>query len=476
MIAKQRSKLFAGGKVRAARLQRGWSLAEAGEALGISISYLSQIETDQRPVSQRVLLALFERLGLAPADVEGGDEERLLADLREACANSPAAAGAVPLSEIRRVSAVAPQFARAFLDVQREFWQADQRLKLIDQAVGLAGSPAGVTPLPYEEVRDYFHYRDNYIDTLDMGAEALAAATPHDPDATREAGLERLLQETLGVRVRRTTDPSLVRRFDRADRTLWLNAGQAPETRAFQMATHLVGRHLEQEIDAVLRQAGLRNPQSADVCRLALMNYAAGAFLMPYRRFAAEARRERHDIERLALLFGVSLEQVCHRLSNLQRPGERGVPIYFLRMDRAGNITKRHSATRLQFARFGGTCPLWNIHEAFGAPDRFLVQLVEMPDGARYLSVALSVVKPSGAFHAPGRRYVLAIGCEAADARELVYADTVDLDAPGAPIGVGCRICERSDCAQRAFPPLDREIAVAQDRRDVVPFTITARP
>ncbi|HET8613502.1 MAG TPA: short-chain fatty acyl-CoA regulator family protein, partial [Sphingomonas sp.] len=198
----------------------------------------------------------------------------------------------------------------------------------------------------------------------------------------------------------------------------------------------------------------------------------AGAILMPYAAFRAEARRVRHDIDRLRHRFGVSFEQACHRLSTLQRPGARGLPFFFCRVDMAGNITKRHSATRLQFARFGGACPLWIVHEAAAIPDRILVQLAEMPEGARYVSIAKGLVKESGSFARSPRRYAVALGCEVSEARDFIYADGFDLARPGAatPIGVSCRICPREDCDQRAFPPSGRAIRVDPDRREVVPY------
>src|SRR3546814_2014703 len=142
---------------------------------------------------------------------------------------------------------------------------------------------------------------------------------------------------------------------------------------------------------------------------------------MPYGRFAEAAIAERHDVERLAQRFGVSFEQVCHRLSTLQRPGARGVPFFFLRVDMPGNITKRPSATRLQFARYCRTCPLWNVHEAVAAPGRILVQIVETPDGVRSVSMATGLVKASGSYSEPDRRFAVARGCEASFASQFVY-------------------------------------------------------
>ena len=192
---------------------------------------------------------------------------------------------------------------------------------------------------------------------------------------------------------------------------------------------------------------------------------------MPYERFLAAARTMRYDAERLANMFGTSFEQVGHRLSTLQRPNARGVPFYFVRIDRAGNIIKRHSSTQFQFARFGGTCPLWNVHEAFEIGDRTSVQIAEMPDGIRYICVARQANKAVSSHLAPPRHYALGIGCEIAYAQDVVYADGLDLrNGPVTQIGVNCRLCERADCLQRAAPPIDRPLVVDPERRDFVPF------
>jgi XRE family transcriptional regulator, fatty acid utilization regulator len=222
----------------------------------------------------------------------------------------------------------------------------------------------------------------------------------------------------------------------------------------------------------VLASAGLESATARDIARIGLLNYAAGALVMPYRRFAASATELRHDIEQLQHRYNASFEQVSHRLSTLQRPGARGVPFYFVRVDQAGNITKRHSSTRFQFARFGGACPLWNVHEAFGHPGRILVQVAEMPDGVRYLCVGRSIVKRSGNFLRPNRHYAIGIGCEVAHASKVVYSEGLSLDGAAVPVGVSCRICERPDCHQRAFPPLGRRLTVRTNERRIVPFAL----
>lgn len=173
-------------------------------------------------------------------------------------------------------------------------------------------------------------------------------------------------------------------------------------------------------------------------------------------------------------MFGASVEQVAHRLSTLQRPGAKGIPFFFVRVDQAGTITKRHSATRLQFARFGGACPLWNVHRAFETPGRFLRQLAQTPDGVRYFCLARDVSKSGGTYAAPVRRYAIGLGCEVRHAPDLVYADDMDISNEAAfePIGISCRICERQNCHQRSVPPLESTLRVDPDSRGVLPYEI----
>jgi hypothetical protein len=320
-------------------------------------------------------------------------------------------------------------------------------------------------------VRDWFHLAGNYVDPIDRAAEALAGKLGGmSPDT---GAIEEYLRAALSVSLIYSGQAGL-RSFDAEMGHLTIDPGQPVESRRFQLAHQLAALALKDEIAAVVEQAALNSAASRQLLFVGLCNYAAGALLMPYRRFRQEARALRHDIDRLAQAFGTSFEQTCHRLSTLQREDMRGVPFFFCRVDMAGNITKRHSATRLQFARFGGACPLWIVHEAVAIPDRILVQLAETPDGVRYVSMAKGLVKPSGSYTRAPRRYAVALGCEAEHASEFVYADGLALTSASAAtrIGISCRICPRNDCGQRAFPPSDRTISVDPDNRGVVPYSI----
>lgn len=463
-------KIFAGSRLRAVRERHGLSQGAFATRLGVSVSYLSQMETDVRPITVAVLLALGREFGVDLSEFAQDDASRLAADLREALAD-PVFAGQVPgVQEIKRAVNQTPALARSLAVLHQAYRQLNERLQTMDEAIS-ANRPDGHL-LPWEEVRDYFHYRDNYVGELDEAAEALVEGFE---DGTAGVELERLLLERHGITVvlrhAPPNDPSW-RRFDPARREVTIDANLSPESRAFLIAHQLALVEFAPLIDAIAESATLRARDARQILRVGLANYAAGALLMPYGRFIAAARELRHDVEQLQHRFGTSFEQVCHRLSNLQRPGARGVPFFFVRVDMAGNITKRHSATRLQFARYGGTCPLWVVHEAVARPGEIHVQLAEMPDGVRYVCMARGIIKQSGSYLKPSRRYAVALGCEVAYASQFVYAAGLDSgsNAAATPIGASCRICPRTNCAQRAFPPADRRTVIDLHNRAVVPY------
>jgi predicted transcriptional regulator/transcriptional regulator with XRE-family HTH domain len=461
-----RQRIFAGTRLRQLRSERAIRQADFAATLGISTSYLSQIEHDDRPLTPGLLDRLQKLFPLEWEEIAVDAGDRRAGALREAAADPLFAAQPLAPEQIERA-----QLTDQFVALHAAYRRAGQRLQIIDEA--LTGGTAEGSRLPWEEVRDWFHDAGNYVDTIDRAAEALAQGLRGAAPSPSIESIERRLRDALGISIVYRQSQSL-RDFDATMRHLVIDPSQPSESRRFQLAHQYAALALANEIAAVVETSPLRTAAARQLLHVGLANYAAGAVLMPYAAFRASARAVRHDIDRLRLDYGVSFEQACHRLSTLQRPGARGIPMFFCRVDMAGNITKRHSATRLQFARFGGACPLWIVHEAAAIPDRILFQLAETPDGLRYVSMAKGLVKPSGSYARSPRRYAVALGCEAQYAGDFVYADGVDVTAPQAAtrIGSSCRICPREDCDQRAFPPSDRPILVDPNRRDVVPYRI----
>jgi XRE family transcriptional regulator, fatty acid utilization regulator len=461
-------KLYAGAKLRELRGRLSMTQKAFADKLGVSLPYLNQMENNNRPVSTAVVLGLAQEFGFDVTELQSGDEARLVGDLREALADPVFTGSAPALADLRLVAANAPALARAFLDLHRGYRQTHERLASLDEALGR--EDARLRPSPWEEVRDFFHYCDNYIDAVDRSAERMAGQC--QPDETIAQAATRLLGKA-GINVSYAPSDTL-RAFDPATKLLTLSAAAHPATQSFQLLLQLALVTQGALLDATLDLARFQSDEARSIAKVGLANYFAGAALMPYHAFLLAAQETRHDLELLAARFGASLEQVAHRLSTLQRPGAKGIPFFFVRVDQAGTITKRHSATTLQFARFGGACPLWNVHQAFELPGQFLRQLAETPDGARYFCLARDVSKSGGSYHAPTRRYAIGLGCEVRHAGAIVYADHMDIAAPDAyaPIGISCRICERRNCHQRSVPPLERHLRVDPNTRGLLPYQL----
>ena len=465
-------KLYIGRKVRELRQENKATQAQFADRIGISISYLNQIENNQRPVSAAVLLSLAEKFKIDLSGLAAGESDRLMSALSEALTD-PIFAGHTPtLQEVKLVAQNAPAIAHALIAAHQAFRHNSEQLASIDDTLGRG--PGLTENTPYEEVRDFFHFMDNYIHALDLKAEALAGRLGIG-DTDSYAVLSGHLERAHGVRVTRAgRDDDLIRSFERKTRVLVLNPYLPSATRDFQLAMQIAQLEAASEADAIAGNAAFRTTEAYEICRIGLFNYFAGALLLPYGAFMGAAREVRHDLELLSVRFGASLEQVCHRLSTLQRPGQKGIPIFFARIDRAGNITKRHSAAKLQFARFGAACPLWNAHQAFETPGRIIRQLAETPDGVRYLCLSTQITKGGRGFRQPQQHYALALGCEVSYADSFVYADDMDLGNRAAfdPIGISCRICERTNCAARAMPPLKGRLVIDHDRRAVLPYQL----
>ena len=467
-----RRRLFAGTALRQLRLDRKLAQNEMASLMGISASYLSQLEHDDRPLTPHLQEHLSKLFPLDWQELETDETEKLSVALIDA-ASDPLFAQPLDTNALTRLAEQQPTFARQFVSLYEAYRMTGQRLEMVDDAI--AADATGDPRLPWEEVRDWFHLSDNYVESIDRAAEALAARLPTEGISASLNELTKAMYDIHGVNIS-TSGTDALREFDAEKKILKINQAQPLSGLRFQLAYQLVEISLGDKIESVAKNAELRTATARKLLKVGLTNYAAGGVLMPYERFRQIARSYRHDIDRISSAFGTSFEQTCHRLSTLQRKGAKGLPVFFCRVDMAGNITKRHSATRLQFARFGGACPLWIVHEAVAIPDRVLVQLAETPDGARYVSLAKGLVKPSGRFDRAPRRYAVALGCEIGHAAEFIYADALDIQSNRTltKIGISCRICPRQNCDQRAYPPSDQQISVNPQRRDIVPYSLSS--
>lgn len=462
-------KLFLGGRLK--RLRRDLALTQTAMAadLGVSPSYLNHIERNQRPVSAQLLLRLAETYDVDLRTLGQGAGPASEAELAEAFADPLFQGLSVPRHEIIQLAEDQPAAADALLRLYRAF--TDRRARDRAEVEGAGGPGDG----PADWVRDYVQSRRNHFPELDLLGEALAAAletaSPGDPSEARAAA--RLLSHH-GLTVRTLPAEVMVewtRRYDPHRKRLLLSETLGPSSRAFAVAYQLAVAEHEAEIHALVAAAAPPDEPTRRLLKVSLTNTLAAAVLMPYGPFQAVAEASGYDLGRLQARFGVSYEQAAHRLTTLSRPTARGVPFFLMRVDQAGNISKRFASGAFPFSRFGGACPRWRLHSAFRTPGRVVTQIVETPDGGRWFTLARTVDRQGQDAFGEGQDLAIGLGCELKHAHRLVYARGLDLSAPEiTPIGPACRLCHRHPCAERAAPPVDRPLAVDDWAKSVSPY------
>src|SRR5437764_11256676 len=464
------SSLRLGSKVRALRRREGVSQTDLAGKLDISASYLNLIEHNQRPLPAHLLVKLAQVFHVDIANFADDSATRLAADLQEVFGDPLFEEHPVTLSDTRELAENATA-SRAIVSLYRAYRNAVESERALAGRVH-DGQITSIDPLhvPSEEVTDVIQQNMNLFPEIEAAAETLAPRVRFDrTDMYRS--MTAFLRERHGIEVTLmpvSQDRGAIRRFDPARLLLSISEVLPPWGRQFQVA-HQIG-HLEAgaAFDAVLARSGnyLTTPESMKLCRIALANYFAAALLMPYDDFLQMTESVRYDIELLQHHYTASWEQVCHRLTTLRKPGASGVSFHFVRVDIAGNISKRFSGTGIRFARFSGSCPRWDVHAAFLTPSRIRTQLSKMPDGTAYFCIARTIRKSYG-YASGDSMMAVGIGCPVQEAKKLVYADGTDLENLDAavPIGTTCRLCERLTCHQRAFPPLQYGLAVDENVR-----------
>jgi predicted transcriptional regulator/transcriptional regulator with XRE-family HTH domain len=471
------AKTFVGSRVRQLRSERGFSQAALAQMLDISPSYLNQIEHDVRPLTVAVLLRITEVFGVDATFFASQDDTRLVAELREVTLDRDLGIEVDP-AEIADVVAAHPSVARAMVNLHRRYRLTTTQLAAATEdrfsdGSGFSSGSGSIT-MPHEEVRDYFYQRQNYLHELDAAAEDLTVRMGmHRADLARD--LSDRLTRVHGVHIVQRIDlgDSVLHRFDPNTKTLEIGRHLASGQYVFKLAAELAYLEFGDLIDGMVTEGNFTSDEAVKLARLGLANYFAAATVLPYRQFHDIAENFRYDVERLSAFYSVSYETIAHRLSSLQRPAMRGVPLSFVRVDRAGNMSKRQSATGFHFSSSGGTCPLWNVYETFANPGKILVQIAQMPDGRSYMWVARTVERRASRYGQPGKTFAIGLGCELRHAHRLVYSEGLDLAGEIAtPIGAGCRVCERDNCPQRAFPALGRALDLDEHRSTVSPYLV----
>ena len=433
----------------------------AGE-LGVSPSYLNHLERNQRPMTAQVLLRLAQAYDVDLKGFTAEGDGTGAEDLAEIFADPLFSDLGVPRYELVEVADNAPSVADAISRLYSAL--LDRR-----SAPAAEGEPL-VTPETW--VRDYIQSQRNHFAYIEDAAETLAGALG-DRLALLPT-LRKRLKEGFGIDTRVVPPETLdatSQHYDYHRKRLMISELLRPESRVFAVAYQLALFEFRPLLARMLDGAAPPDAPTRRMLHMSLANYAAGAIIMPYADFLAAAERHRYDLDRLCAEFGASVEQVAHRLTTLGRSGARGVPFFMLRVDAAGNISKRFAGESFPFSRFGGTCPRWNLHAAFQTPGRIATQIVETPDGQRFFTVSRTVERAIRLDPRESSQLAIGLGCDVKHAPRLVYADGLDLADPYVtPIGPACTLCPRPRCPQRAAAPAGRTLTVSELRKTISPF------
>lgn len=455
-------KIFAGPRIRRIRNARGLTQTAMAEGLGISPSYLNLIERNQRPLTVQLILKLASAYHVEPEDLQV-EAAGSIAALREVFSD-PLLAGELPGDqELVEIADAAPNASAAVIKLYRAYREQAERLSDLSELLAREGRATTLSSarLPIDEVRETFERRPNHFASLEEEAEAFAHLLQPGDDLF--GALKQWLRREHGIVVKVlpvATMPNWRRRYDRHSQRLFISERLSPFDQLREVAMEACLIRCQVAVAAEVKALKLSSDEARRLARFELGRYAAHALMMPYAAFLAAAQRARYDIDVLRSRFSVSFEQAANRLTMLQKPGAAGVPFFMLEADNAGNRFRRAGGQGFPHARFGGGCPKLSVHAAFAQPGQILVEAVEMPDGAAFLTLARTLEGPQGAFAERPRRTAILIGCDIGFKDETVYAAALPVDERATPVGPACRLCERVGCLARIEPPVTRPLGL----------------
>ncbi|MBB3173539.1 hypothetical protein FHR90_001362 [Endobacter medicaginis] len=462
------SRQLIGQTIARLRAERGLTQQRLAATLGISASYLNLIEHDRRAVTASLLFKLTRALDVE-LDMLSGERERLLMlGVREALSDPALAKDTPPPEELAALGA-RPALARSVIALHRALRVAR------DDASGMMLPSGRRIRLPADEARQLYHDRLNHFPELEAAAEQVREQMVGEDGASLapseiEQALIWRLRRRHGLVVSIAALDNAMRAYDAASRMLTLSELLPRESRGFQLAFQLMLIEAHRVLDDMVERIEPTSPEADTLIRIGLLNYAAAALLMPYEPFIAAAEDLRYDIALLAARFSVSFEQAAQRLSTLQRPGRRGVPLFFVRLDAASNVTKSFSAGGFPLPQQGGSCPRWIGNLAMTTPGQMRTQVGKFSDGGTYLCFARTVSAPSLGWGDIPPIHSIVMGCEIEHAPHIVYGDGIDPEAAAVRIGPSCRLCDWQNCRSRAFPPLEHRLSLDMHHRTLTRY------
>ena len=454
---------LAGPAIRRLRRREGLTQAAMAARLAISPSYLNLIERNQRPLSARLVVQLAETFDFDPRSLRQDEAVGGIDGLRRRLADERFADLAIDRDEIAEWLSAAPQAALAFA-------------RLYDAGGGATGALPASDPMDLTR-REIERWRNHFAD-LDASAEELADELRLSNADIGAALAERLRQKhQLSLRILPyDVMPDALRRLDLHARQLQLSELLDQSSRNFQVALQLAMLEQGPAIAALADGAQFADRAAWRLFRRHLAAYFAAALLMPYGRFMRACEATGYDLTLLQRRFNVGFEQLAHRLTTLQRVGQRGLPFFMARIDRAGQFSKRYAgASGTTMLESDVACPLWNAHRTFEQAGRIQAQAVEFAETDGQTSHWFTLARTVEGSGAPGgetAQFAVILGLEANMAAQLAQSRGLSLDPTQAvPVGPGCARCHRGDCQQRSLPPRGAALQFDERSRGLTPFS-----
>ena len=467
----KKTNLKIGPKIKAFRRQLGIQANKLSEQIGISASYLNLIESGKRNVDSNLIIKICSELRINVSDLTSKSDLNLENDISELLSDEIFEDLDILGPEVKDLVASNPKMAKALIKLGDNFKQKDH--DIVNKVENISGKiiDSRRAAFPGEVIADFLQENKNYFPKLEEFANDIFQEVKQN-NRTRYIALCEFLKREYDVQVKDVIPEEgkpFSKIYKEKEKVLLLSDYISLETKKLYAAAQIAHIGAKDQINFYLSNFKFPSNEAKELSRIALLNYCGAAILMPYELFHKECKNLKYDLELLQNTFATSFEQVAHRVTCLQDPKLPGIPFHFLRVDVAGNISKRLSLSGIEIPRYGGACPRWNVYSAFSRPGVIQAAVSKMSNGEKYVCIARTVEKGVGRYGQKKSMLSIGLGCEAKYAKDFIYTENLDLNDKKSelPIGVSCRTCDRLDCSQRAFPPLHKKFDVDVNARGV---------
>ena len=467
----KKTNLKIGPKIKAFRRQLGIQANKLSEQIGISASYLNLIESGKRNVDSNLIIKICSELRINVSDLTSKSDLNLENDISELLSDEIFEDLDILGPEVKDLVASNPKMAKALIKLGDNFKQKDH--DIVNKVENISGKiiDSRRAAFPGEVIADFLQENKNYFPKLEEFANDIFQEVKQN-NRTRYIALCEFLKRKYGVQVKDVIPEEgkpFSKIYKEKEKVLLLSDYISLETKKLYAAAQIAHIGAKDQINFYLSNFKFPSNEAKELSKIALLNYCGAAILMPYELFHKECKNLKYDLELLQNTFATSFEQVAHRVTCLQDPKLPGIPFHFLRVDVAGNISKRLSLSGIEIPRYGGACPRWNVYSAFSRPGVIQAAVSKMSNGEKYVCIARTVEKGVGRYGQKKSMLSIGLGCEAKYAKDFIYTENLDLNDKKSelPIGVSCRTCDRLDCSQRAFPPLHKKFDVDVNARGV---------